>query len=138
MTPRGIRNNNPLNIRQTSDKWQGLMPIQADPAFFQFQSMEYGWRAAFRLLTRTYYEKYRLDTITKIIGRWAPPSENDTKAYIAAIARMTGISPDASLGNPHEHPARWLMLGAAMAIQENGQHQLDYLCMLKGWEMNNQ
>lgn len=40
--------------------------------FCQFKSLEYGWRAAFYLLTRTYYHKYRLYTIRTIIRRWAP------------------------------------------------------------------
>ena len=135
MIPRGIRNNNPLNIRRTADNWQGLTPVQTDPAFFQFQSPEYGWRAAFRLLTRTYYCKYGLDTIRKIITRWAPPTENNTAAYISAVSRTTGLAPDATLGPPTAHPARWMMLAAAMAIQENGPHQLDYLALLRGWEM---
>ncbi len=53
--PRGIRNNNPLNIRRSKDKWQGLRALQTDTAFCQFETMAYGWRAAFVLLTRTYY-----------------------------------------------------------------------------------
>ena len=135
MIPRGIRNNNPLNIRRTPDKWQGLMQTQTDSEFFQFKQLEYGWRAAFCLLTRTYYTKYGLDTIRKIVSRWAPPSENNTQSYISAVSRITGIVPDEPLGNPSEHPAHWLLTGAAMAIQENGISNLDYLSMLRGWEL---
>ena len=135
MLPRGIRNNNPLNIRRTADRWQGLAQNQTDREFFQFQSPEYGWRAAFRLLTRTYYSKYGLDTIRKRVYRWAPPAENDSRANSEAVSRITGIAPDEPLGNPELHPARWLMLGAAMAIQENGSTGLDYLAMLRGWEL---
>jgi hypothetical protein len=135
MQPRGIRNNNPLNIRRTATKWQGMMLTQTDPDFCQFQSLEYGWRATFRLLTRNYFAKYGLDTIRKIVSRWAPPSENDTAAYIASVSRIIGIPPDETLGNPREHPAHWLMLGAAMAIQENGQNTLNYMAMLRGYEM---
>ena len=94
-----------------------------------------GWRAAFYLLTRTYYHKYRLYTIRTIIRRWAPSSENNTEAYIANVARLTGIAPDEPLGIPSAQPARWMMLGAAMAIQENGTSSLDYFAMLRGWEM---
>ena len=73
MLPRGIRNCNPLNIRRTAkDQWKGLAERQQDAAFCQFKSLEYGWRAAFYLLTRTYYHKYRLYTIRTIIRRWAP------------------------------------------------------------------
>ena len=82
MLPRGLRNNNPLNIRRGKDQWQGLRAQQTDASFCQFESLEYGWRAAFYLLTRTYYHKYRLYTIRKIISKWAPPNENLTETYI--------------------------------------------------------
>ena len=115
---RGIRNNNPLNIRRTAtSQWKGLSVVQSDGEFCQFQTLEWGWRAAFRLLTRTYYQKYRLNTIRAIVSRWAPPLDNNnTGAYIANVARLTHITPDEPLGTPTEHPARWLLLGVAMAI----------------------
>lgn len=77
--PRGIRNNNPLNIR-LGDNWQGLRQEQTDKAFCQFVSMEYGLRAAFVILFN--YLKKRIDTPEKIIKRWAPPTENKTESYI--------------------------------------------------------
>ena len=160
MLPRGIRNHNPLNIRRSKDQWKGqvereqsqvclnsaerdglrpevkgLAEAQNDRAFCQFKSLEYGWRAAFYLLTRTYYHKYRLDTIRGIISRWAPSSENDTSAYIANVSRLTGIDPDEHIGIPSEKHSRWMMVGAAMAIQENGTDSLDYFAMLRGWEL---
>ena len=46
--PRGLRNNNPLNIRKGAQRWQGQ--TGNDGAFCIFESMEYGYRAAFRLL----------------------------------------------------------------------------------------
>ena len=135
MLPRGIRNNNPLNIRRGKDKWKGLRPVQADAQFCQFETLEYGWRAAFYLLTRTYYHKYRLYTIRAIISKWAPPCENNSKAYVENVSRLTGIDPDEPIGIPSERPARWIALGMAMAIQENGFESLDYFAMLRGWEM---
>ena len=135
MLPRGIRNNNPLNIRRSKDQWKGLAEAQTDRAFVQFKSLEYGWRAAFYLLTRTYYHKYRLYTIRTIIRRWAPSNENDTNAYIANVSKLTGIDPDEPIGIPSESPTRWIALGVAMAIQENGSNSLDYFAMLRGWEM---
>ena len=135
MLPRGIRNNNPLNIRRSKDQWKGLADAQTDRAFCQFKSLEYGWRAAFYLLTRTYYHKYRLYTIRTIIRRWAPPGENNTEAYIANVSRLTGIDPDEPIGIPLEKPSRWMMVGIAMGIQENGTDSLDYFAMLRGWDM---
>ena len=134
--PRGIRNHNPLNIRRSKDQWKGLAEVQTDRAFCQFKSLEYGWRAAFVLLTRTYYHKYRLYTIRDIVSRWAPETDhNDTAAYIANVSKLTGIGPDEPIGIPLERPARWMMLGAAMAVQENGTNVFDYFAMLRGWEM---
>ena len=46
MLPRGIRNNNPLNIRRSKDQWQGLRAQQTDASFCQFETLEYGWRTA--------------------------------------------------------------------------------------------
>ena len=136
MLPRGIRNNNPLNIRRSKDKWQGLRAQQTDAAFCQFETMAYGWRAAFVLLTRTYYHTYRLFTIRNIIRRWAPPGENNTEAYIRNVARLTGIDPNEPLGIPSDKPGRWIALGLAMAMQENGADAtLDTFAVLRGWEM---
>ena len=133
--PRGIRNHNPLNIRRSKNQWKGMAEVQSDRAFVQFKSLEFGWRAAFYLLTRTYYHKYRLYTIRGIIRKWAPPSENQTETYIANVSRLTGIAPDEPIGIPSEKPSRWMAVGVAMAIQENGTTSLDYFAMLRGWEL---
>ena len=133
-TPRGIRNNNPLNIRLNSDKWQGLRTLQEDREFCQFETMAYGWRAAFVILCKTYYGKYKLKTIRALITRWAPPKENNTEAYIRHVSDYAGIGPDKVLGSPKECPTDWLLIGYAMAVVENGQ-ALPAVPMLKGWEM---
>ena len=108
---------------------------QQDAAFCQFESLEWGWRAAFWLLTRTYYHTYRLYTIRAIIQKWAPPCENKTGAYINNVSRLTGIAPDEPIGIPSDQPARWMAVATAMAIQENGTESLDYFAMLKGWTL---
>lgn len=92
--PRGIRNNNPLNIRKGSN-WQGEKHPQTDKSFEQFESMQYGVRAGFIILRR-YMSGYnglteKFNTIEKIVRRWAPPSENNTKAYIEQVSKLTGI-----------------------------------------------
>ena len=135
MIARGIRNNNPLNIRRTKDKWKGMKALQSDVQFVQFESLEWGWRAAFYMLTRTYYHKYRLFTIRAIVTKWAPAIENNTKAYINNVSRLTGIGPDEPLGIPSDQPARWIALGLAMAIQENGTQSIDHFAMLRGWDL---
>ena len=134
-TARGIRNNNPLNIRRSGDNWQGLRTLQEDREFCQFSSMAYGWRAAFVILCKTYYGKYKLKTIRALITRWAPPKENNTEVYIRRVTDRIGIGPDRELDSPQEHPAQWMMIAMAMAIVECGTTQLDYLSMLKGFSL---
>ncbi len=116
MLPRGLRNNNPLNIRHSSDKWQGRAKMQTDPAFVQFVSMAYGYRAAFVLL-RTYRQKYGYNTLRKIIGRWAPPNENDTERYLQNVARWSGIDPDKPIAG---HDANtYIAIVSAMSRMES-------------------
>lgn len=84
--PRGLRNNNPLNIRKSRDKWLGLSPTQRDTAFFQFTSLVYGYRAAGKLL-QNYQRLHKLYNLNGLIERWAPASENNTKAYVVRVSR---------------------------------------------------
>ena len=147
--PRGIRNNNPLNIRLSSDKWQGQINGKGnidgnsslsseraggEAVFCQFTSMEYGWRAAFVILCKTYYGKYKLRTIRDIVSRWAPAKENNTPAYIRHVSDYTGIGPDRDLGDPQTHPTNWLLIGYAMAVMENGK-TLPPIPMIKGFSL---
>ena len=39
-------------------------------------------------------------------------------------------------GIPSDQPQRWMAVGMAMAIQENGTESLDYFAMLRGWGLN--
>lgn len=89
-TSRGIRNNNPLNIRR-GHNWKGLRPTQTDAAFCQFTSIEWGIRAAVLILAS--YARKHVRTIEEIITRWAPPSENNTRRYIQMVCDTTGWPP---------------------------------------------
>ena len=93
---RGIRNNNPGNIRLSGDKWQGMRAEQTDGAFVQFVEMKYGVRAAAKVF-RNYGTRYGLHTISGLVSRWAPPVENDTGAYVASVCKRVGVGPDALL-----------------------------------------
>lgn len=87
--PLGVRNNNPLNIRISSNAWQGK--TQSSNAFEKFISMDYGIRAGVKNL-QTYYNRDKLTTIERIISKWAPISENNTDAYINRVASTMGVS----------------------------------------------
>lgn len=115
--PRGIRNNNPLNIR-IGNTWLGEVPNPTDSDFEQFVSVVYGLRAAFCILRR-YIRRYHRDTIAKIISAWAPSNENNTARYISQVANRVGISPDATIH--YEDEETMLSLVQAMAVQECGQ-----------------
>ncbi len=117
--PRGIRNNNPGNIRW-GDEWQGLVSKaqRTDPSFCQFVKPEYGIRAMIIIL-RNYQRKHGLNTVSEIIKRWAPPNENNTQAYINSVAKATGTTPD-QLINTSDN--RFMMkLLPAIIRHENGE-----------------
>ena len=93
MESRGIRNNNPLNIRRNpANQWQGLRPVQADKLFCQFKAMKWGLRAAIKLFDN--YIRRGAQTPRQIISRWAPPSENDTASYVRKACQRAGLDPD--------------------------------------------
>jgi len=85
--PRGIRNNNPGNIRRSAAVWQGQLAAVEDPSFVQFSTPVFGLRALMRLLLN-YHLKYGLDTIDSILNRFAPPHENATDRYAFHVSKM--------------------------------------------------
>lgn len=87
--PRGIRNNNPGNIRH-GDNWRGMKKNQTDKSFVQFVSPEYGIRAMVKVLRS--YRKRGVVTLEDIIQTWAPTNENNTEAYIKSVMSKTGWS----------------------------------------------
>ena len=93
--PRGLRNNNPLNIRYVkSNNWLGKIDGEGkqDKAFEEFDSLEHGLRAAYVLLYN-YMEKSNLCSINAIISRWAPMNENRTDVYINAVSKDVAVRP---------------------------------------------
>lgn len=83
---RGLRNNNPGNIRLSATLWQGEVRPSQDKSFCQFKNMAYGYRALIKLL-QNYRRLYHCRTIADFIQRWAPPSENNTSGYITRVCR---------------------------------------------------
>lgn len=116
--PRGIRNNNPLNIR-IGNTWLGEVTNPTDDEFEQFVHVSFGLRAGFILLKR-YINRYKLNTIEKIISRWAPGNENNTHSYIDHVAKSMNIEPDTPL--LYEDQNTMCALVFTMVYVENGQH----------------
>ena len=117
MTPRGIRNCNPGNIRITKDKWQGLCPTQTDGEFFQFTEMKWGYRALLRTL-QNYRKRHGCRTIADFINRWAPRTENNTSAYIARVCKELG-APTTFIPDINDK-GTMCALAAAISEVENG------------------
>lgn len=129
-TPRGIRNNNPLNIR-IGNTWLGERNNPTDPAFEEFVSMEYGLRAAFCILRR-YIRRYGKTTVPQIVSTWAPASENNTQRYIDIVCQRSGIKPDQQIR--FEDADTMCKLVDAMAFVECGQ-PIDGKKIEKGYSM---
>jgi len=99
MTARGIRNNNPGNIRRVeADRWRGVADDQSgDAEFWVFKAPEWGIRALVRIVAFTYPNRFGLRTVRAIITRWAPPNENDTASYVRTVAAALGVDADVPL-----------------------------------------
>lgn len=132
--PRGLRNNNPLNIRKSGTRWQHKITSGTDPDFEQFDSIEWGIRAAF-CIVRTYINKYKINTVPAIIARWAPTSENNTAAYIRFVLSKGAILSENMHLDYARHPSFISRLLWAMAWYECGR-QLDYQLFKKAYEMS--
>ena len=111
METRGVRNHNPGNIERGTVEWVGMSADQsADPRFIVFDAPEYGIRAIARILM-TYYRRHGLNTVRAIVSRWAPPSENDTGAYAAHVAKRLGVAADAAVDVMNRQILRSLVNG---------------------------
>ena len=124
---RGLRNNNPLNIRNGYSRWEGKSNQQTDPDFVCFINKAMGYRAAWKLLY-SYMLRFRHAgkqfNLANIIARWAPPGENNTSAYVRSIVRLTNykIGGQQNLPAPDTKEGRLVLteIIAAMTCVENG------------------
>jgi hypothetical protein len=130
---RAERNHNPGNIRRCGVRYRGERRPSCDPAFKEFESDEWGYRAMFVLL-ESYRRRYGIDTLRAIVTRWAPPIENDTENYILFVAKRAEVDPDAVL-LPRD--VRLRAIAEAMSRFERGHEpspeQLDALD--RGWKL---
>jgi len=87
--PSYIPNNNPGNIKKGAF-WLGEAPTCKSKKFVCFTTSEWGVRAL-GVVLYNYYVIHRIDTIREIITRYAPISENNTKAYILFVSHSLGV-----------------------------------------------
>ncbi|RHI05081.1 structural protein P5 [Bacteroides sp. AM16-24] len=116
--PRGLRNNNPLNIRLSATTlWLGEVRPSSDRSFCQFESMAYGYRAGLKLL-RNYRNINGCRTISDFIHRWAPPVENNTSGYISRVCKEMHV-PESYIPDVDDRQTMCAFV-AAMSQVENG------------------
>jgi len=89
-----IFNNNPGNIRTSPTNWNGEVTKPGEE-FERFSDMHMGVRASARILI-TYSKKYGIDTINKIIHRYAPPEDNNPNNanYAKHVSNGSGFDVD--------------------------------------------
>ena len=95
--PRNLRNNNPGNI-EYGDFAKKHGATGNDGRFAIFPDMKTGENAMADLLMG--YAKGGNNTIASIVGKWSPAKENgaaNTNAYIADVAKKTGLDPNKAL-----------------------------------------
>lgn len=115
--PRGIRNNNPLNLEASPFTQRQPGFTGSDGRFGQFGSMDQGFAAADNLLQS--YAQRGINTVGGIVGRWAPANDgNPVSAYAQFVARKVGVDPNAPI-DMSDPGVRQRVLGA-MAEFENG------------------
>lgn len=109
--------NNPGNIRRSVDHFVGELVPSVDTDFKQFSSMAYGYRAMFLILKN--YGKKGVNTLAKIIERYAPRNENETAAYIDYVSKM-GLHKNPNDRLDLEDKQTAVQLVSAMSYFENG------------------
>lgn len=113
---RGLRNNNPGNIRQSAVHYVGEVKPSKDNAFKQFESMAHGYRAMFVLLDAYHRKGFR--TLRQMINRYAPPVENHTDKYLHFVAEMAGVAPDDEVDTKNHD--MMIKIVSTMSRMENG------------------
>lgn len=113
---RGLRNNNPGNLRKTGRPWEGET-MGEDPSFSSFKTPEAGIRALGKNLL-AYQDSHGINTVEGIVSRWAPATENDTASYVNSVAKAVGVAPGDAL-DMHD-PKVLKAVASAIIKHENG------------------
>ena len=139
---RGEHNNNPPNIRHSAYRWEGARVEQTDKSFVQCENLAYGDRAAWKILESYWKHFHRTRqsyNVKNIIARWAPPTENNTQAYIQTVLRLTRLGGNEHLPQPSRGVdiERMVKLVTAMTTVECGipYAQVDTESIRQGYEL---
>lgn len=115
---RAARNNNPGNLRLGSN-WLGSVS-GTDKEFVTFKDVPHGARATLVLLRN--YQAHGFNTISKIISRYAPSTENNTKSYINIVSKYSKIDSQRVLDHIFTETGRdqFARIFAAISAHESG------------------
>lgn len=114
----GMKLCNPFDLElNTHIVWEGqVTPPGLSKIFCQFESMFMGLRAGYIDIKNSISEGY--NTVEKFVGHYAPPTENDTAAYIKAVSQHLQMGATETL-----QLAQLKELGVAVLVQEQGSCQ---------------
>lgn len=114
---RGERNNNPGNLNFAGQS--GASIESPGGRFAKFETSFDGLRALSRQLML--YAGRGINSVEKIISTWAPASDNNnTAAYIQAVSKRLGVSPQAALNI--SDPQTMSALMGSIIHHENGRN----------------
>jgi hypothetical protein len=106
---------NPGALMKSAVNYAGKIPhsLRKDTSRLEmFIALPWGTRAAI-LNVISKIRNSKTNTLRKLMAVYAPPTENDTKAYIAMLSQRLGIHPDTKLKETAE-----LVKGLVKAISE--------------------
>lgn len=116
MTPRGIRNNNPMNVTSIATQhFVGELVPDFDD-FCTFDSPLHGIRAG-ALVLLTYFLIHDINTIRGAITRW---SATDQAPYIAFVSKLAGVQADQVID--FFNPTILFLIVRAIIFFENGEN----------------
>lgn len=116
--PKGIRNNNPGNLRAPVIHSPGAVVVNG---FARFRTLADGLDNLAHL-AHVYYNVHRVHTVEAFIDRYAPPIENETSSYIAEICHWLRIPRERAGSQDMRLDLSWRMLDLMRGIihVENG------------------
>lgn len=130
-TDRPTRNNNPFNVRNNPDVFNGEVGTDKQPGGFKvFSDPVYGVRAAFRILRS--YENRGLKTLSEKMSEWAPVKDGNSPNYGKDIAKAAGV--DINSTASYNDLSYWIKVMPAWAKRE-GAAKVDGDLIKRAYEM---
>ena len=127
---RGYLNKNPGNMDRSEPPWDGELRDVTDPLLtpFQVHELQYGRFCVFvdaqhgiRAMAKNILAYYAtgLNSVNQIIGKWAPPTENNTTAYINRVCLTLGVVPNSAI-DPRQRKVMRELVVAIISVECGG------------------